>query len=752
VHLVITTREDPPLPLARLRARGQLTELRAADLRFTPTEAAEFLNGVIGLDLSEKNIADLETRTEGWIAGLQLAALSMRGRRDVAEFVQSFAGSHRFVLDYLVEEVLEEQPEGVQEFLLQTAILDQLTGSLCDAVRFDKGKLPRVGLANSQAMLETLDRANLFIVPLDEERCWYRYHRLFADLLRQRLRLALPEMLPTLHCRASEWYERNGFVDEAIEHALHGEDFERASTLIEDQFGSNFERVALATLQRWLTGFPRVFLSSRPQLCIFEAWIEFTSGQLAAADQKLRAAEKMLVPSPDEDQRLDANEPKWLGRAAAMRSFMASYRGDAPGAIQYARQALEYLPEPERSWRTAALITLGDTYAGLGQMDAALDARSEALATGKASGDLYLLLIVQARLAEILRQQGKLPQVIELCERQLKTAEENGLSESGTAGWLLGIWGEALAERNDLDRAIDLAKKGVHLAERSGDVLYTVMSSLCLLRVLFSSGDCAGAQEVIQSMQQVARESELPVWAALQLSAWQARIWLAQGQLESASRWAREHGLNPEGELDYLHEVEHVVLARVLIAQRRLEEAAGLLQRLLEAAEAGGRVSRAIEVVLLQAVALQAGDEPARALDALAHALELGEPGGFVRAYVDEGPPMAHLLQEVEHRGVEMGYVAQIQPAFRTTDAPRLRGRRRTTQPPSPPLTLVEPLSERELEVLHLLAEGLTNPEIASRLFLSLNTVKAHTRNIYGKLGVHNRTQAVVRARDLGLL
>jgi LuxR family maltose regulon positive regulatory protein len=437
-----------------------------------------------------------------------------------------------------------------------------------------------------------------------------------------------------------------------------------------------------------------------------------------------------------------------------MRSFIASYSGDAPGAIRYARQALEYLPEPERPWRTAALITLGDTYAGLGQMDAALEARSEALATGKSSGDIHLLSIVQARLAEILRQQGKLPQVIELCERQLEAAEQNRLSESGVAGWLLGIWGEALAERNDLDRAIDLAKKGVHLAERSGDVLYTVMSSLCLVRVLFSSGDHAGAQKVIQAMQPVTLEFELPVWAVPKLSAWQARIWLVQGQLGSASQWERERALGPEGGLDYLHEVEDIVSARLLIAQGCLEDASGLLQRLLELAKAGGRISRTIEILNLRALTLQAQGDSDAAITSLSHALVLAEPGGFIRTFVDEGPPMAHLLSEALSLGIAPDYVRRLLTAFPLTRSESAAEPNRAAPSRTQAIKseLVEPLSERELEVLQLIAEGLTNPEIAARLYLALNTIKAHTRNIYGKLGVHNRTQAVVQARELGLL
>jgi LuxR family maltose regulon positive regulatory protein len=780
LHLVLATREDPPLPLARLRARGQLTELRATDLRFTSSEAAAFLSQVMGLDLAAEDIAALETRTEGWIAGLQLAAISLQGHKDVAGFIRSFTGSHRFVLDYLLEEVLEQQSESVQTFLLQTALLDRLTGSLCDAVRFGDTQSP-ADQDNGQATLKTLEHANLFIVSLDEERRWYRYHHLFADLLRQRLHQTQPERLPILHRRASEWYEQKGFVDEAIDHALRGEYYERAAYLIEDQLGVNYERVDPTTLRRWLAEMPGELVFSRPHLCILHAWSLFTSGQLEGAEQSLRAAEaavaeavvaeaaaakvavaeqavgeKMLDPntgqalvsSLDTDPLSDTNRMKLVGRVAAIRSFMASYGGNSPRTIRYACQALEALPEQELQWRTAALITLGDAYASQGQMGAAHKARSDALVTGKASGDTYILMMVHLRLAEILRQQGKLQQVLYLCERQSERAGKSGLSESAVVGWLFGIWGEVLAELDQLDRAIDQATKGVKLTARSGDVLYKVLSNLCLVRVLFSSGDSTGAQDVIRSVENSARKYELPLWANLQLSAWQVRIWLAQGKLEVASQWVRARELDPDAEPTYLHEVEVIAFARIFIAQGRLDEAARLLRRLREGAETGGRFSRVIEILLLEALAHQAGGDTIQAMTALEQALILAEPKGFIRTFVDEGPSMGCLLYKAAARGIAPDYARRLLTAFPVTEPEQTDSGK--TQDSS--FALIEPLSERELEVLWLIAEGLTNPEIASRLFLALNTVKGHTRNIYGKLGVHNRTRAVVRARALGLL
>ncbi len=747
MHLVIATREDPHLPLARLRARGQLTEVRAIDLRFSSSEAAEFLKQVMGLDLSAEDITALESRTEGWIAGLQLAAISLQGRQDSASLIKSFTGSHRFVLDYLIEEVLEKQSESVQTFLLQTTILDQLTGTLCDALTDHN---------NGQATLGMLERSNLFIVPLDNDRRWYRYHHLFADLLRQRLLENQPERVPTLHRRASKWYEQNGFVDEAIEHALRGEQFERAAHLIEDHYGNNYERGDQIKLQRWLAELPEELVISRPHLIILRAWNQFNRGQLDAAGHDLQTAEDLLgseqdrepVSAADRDQLPEMDRKILVGRVAIVRSFIASFAGDTPGTIQHARKALEILPQQELEWRSGAYLALGGAYASMGQMEAAREARSEALIIGQASGDAYYLTIVYLDLAEILRQQGRLREVIDICERRLKIAEKSGFSESELVGWLLGIWGEVLAELNDLDKALDLAEKGAKLGARDLDVLYEVYSNLYLVRVLFSNGKISSAEEVIESMENFAREHDIPLWSLSLLSAWQARIWLAQGKLKLASQWAEEHQLDPDDEPVYQHEMAYSVFARVLIAQGRLAEVEKLLQNLLEAAKTGGRTASVIQILNLQSLAAESAGDTPRALSTLEQALDLGQEEGFVRIFVDEGPAMARLLYQALSHEISPEYVSLLLAAFPTPEPHQAEA----LQSPKPDVEWVEPLSERELEVLQLIAEGLKNQEISDRLYLSQNTVKAHNRNIFGKLGVNSRTQAVARARALGIL
>ena len=748
MHLLIATREDPQLPLPRLRVRGQLTELRAADLRFTLAEAAEFLNEVMGLALSEEDIAALEKRTEGWIAGLQLAAISMQGFQDHAGFIQSFTGGHRLVLDFLIEEVLEQQPESVQTFLLKTSILNQLTGSLCDTLTDQN---------NGQSTLEMLDRANLFLIPLDNERRWYRYHHLFADLLHQRLRQTQPDWIERLHHRASEWYKRNGFIDEAIDHALRAEDFERATYLLEEHIDEIWQRGEQIRLRRWQAALPAELLYSKPRLCILHAWFLLIGGQLDAAEQSLQAAEGALdhkIVQTTEISPLDQNllpgtgGMTLRGRIAAIRALIATYRGDVPGTIQYARQAKEYLPEQDLKWRSVVAIALGDAYDIKSETAAASQARVEASRISWAAGDIYLSMIANLKLAVTLRTQGQLQQVIEICRQQLQIADQSGMSHIVVVGWLLAIWGEALAELNDLDEAINHVKRSVDLTKQSGDVAMLGWSYLCLIRVLFSTGDVTGAEEIIHKLENIVREHDVPSWMTGIMAAWQAWLWLAQDKLDAASQWVEERRLSVDGEPTVLREMEYIVFARILIAQGRLNETIRLLQRLLEVAEAGGRTSKVIEILMLQALAFQAGGSTDQAILMLEQALTLAEPGGFVRIFVDEGPPMAHLLYEALNRRIAPDYVRRLLAVF-PIDEPE---QTRATKVQSSEVDLIEPLSEREIEVLQLIGKGQTNQEIASRLYLSLNTVKVHTRNIHRKLGVHNRTQAVARARALGIL
>jgi len=749
MRLVIATREDPRLPLSLLRARSQLTELRAVDLRFNSMEAAEFLNRVMGLSLSKEDIKVLEARTEGWIAGLQLAAISLHGRKESSHLIRSFSGSHRLVFDFLIEEVLKQQPKNIQTFLLQTAILDRLSGSLCDALTVQEG---------GQSILESLDQANLFIVSLDDERRWYRYHHLFAELLHKRLRQNQPELVPTLHARASEWFEQKGLIDEAVDHALRAEDFERAVCLIERHIDTIWAHGEYAKVGRWLAGLPDELVLSRPALCIFRAWELFASGQPDAGERLLQIAELAHDPGTNPSNEIEtrrqgqlsgANKLQVQGRASAIQAWMAAYRRqNISGLIQHLRQALEYLPERDLSWRAAVAITLADSYAFGGDLLASYQARLEALKACEAAGNNYLYLYNSAKLGLNLRAQGQLIRVQELCRQRVRFANENGMSQSAVAGWLLAIWGAALAETNDIDRALDLGKKSLGLTQRGGDTVMLGWSCLFLTRVLFSRGDLAGAEDIVRSMGEVARKSIVPTWIMDQNAGWQARIWLAQGNLEAAVQWARECGPLPDETPAYFDGFEYIWLARILIAQGRWNETTKILQRMLEAAETGGDITRAIEIMILQTLASEARGDTHQALDTLERVLNLAGPKGYCRIFVDEGPPMARLLYEALDRGIAPDYAGQLLAAF-PIDEPKHFGPVESGL--SDPV-FTEPLSEREIEILQLIAEGLTNPEIANRLFLSLHTVKTHTRNIYSKLSVHNRTEAVARAKVVGLL
>jgi LuxR family maltose regulon positive regulatory protein len=740
-HLVITTREDPLLSLSRLRVRGQVTELRAADLCFNSIEVADFLTQVMGLGLASSDISVLAHRTEGWIAGLQLAALSLKGRDDTSGFIQSFAGSNRLVLDYLIDEVLDQQNTDLQNFLLQTSVLERLIGPLCDAVRFSGTAVD--GMKTGQEILEILDRANLFIIPLDEERCWYRYHHLFADLLRQRLQQTNPELLPTLHQRASRWYADQGFGEAAIDHALLGADFDRAAALIDQHVGSSYEVVSPVTLQRWLGAIPTDMLCDHPQLCLLQAWNQFTSGQLAAADESLRMAAETL------ERAVHLSNPvrnTLSGRARAIRGFIASYTGDLPKAVEYAQQALDVLPAEEAAWRSAAQITLGDSYAAQGQITAAHQIRTEALEISKSSGDPFIQMIAQLNLAETIWQQGDVKQVGEICAHQAHQAKKQGLADTATMGWLYGLWGTALAEMNQLEQAAEYTLKGVELTETSQDIFYVCYSNLHRVRVLFAMGDYEGVQAIESKLKQTALDYDLPQWAISQIAAWQVCIWLAQEDLAAATEWVNDHGIQATDDFPFVQEPAYVALARVRLAQGALPEAYSILDRLQTAAELGGRDLRRVEVKLLQALVAQTDGDVDQALTFLESALHLAQKKRIVQTFVNEGPAIARLLFEAVKQEIEPIYAQHLIAAFPVaTPDPALVSKSEADG-------WVEPLTEREAEILQHIAKGLTNREIGNRLYLSANTIKAHARTIYSKLEVNNRTQAVNRARSLGLI
>jgi LuxR family maltose regulon positive regulatory protein len=733
MHLVLITRADPPLPLARLRGRGQLTELRQTDVRFTAEEAAEFLNQVMGLDLSTEDVATLESRTEGWIVGLHLAALSLQDRADTHEFITAFTGEHHYVLEYLIEEVVRRQPEPVRRFLMQTSILDRLCGSLCNAV---------TGENDGEAMLAYLRLRNLFILPLDDEHHWHRYHRLFADLLGNLLRKAYPpEHIRELYRRAGKWYERNGLATEAVNHALTAEDFERVAQLIERNSLAMVSRGELATLLRWIDTLPQDLARSRPWLCVHQAWPLTLAGRADAAEPLLRQIEQQISP-----EDLSPESREILGHVTTMRAMMAMMHSDMPQTIELALRADTLLPSDNVIPRNTIFFTLATAYYAEGQLKEAGQALAEELRLGRIAGNVWMVVRSLCDLADLRVIQGQLRGAAKLVQEALQWAEARGLRQLGTVGYALVKLGEICYERNDLIAAREHVVEGVKLMQGWQQPYEMVGGYTALASVLQAQNDATGALEALQKAEAI--RAEHPHYDRLDsmLNSCRIRLRLAQDGPKEAARQATEIRLGETNALIF-REQGQILLARVFIEQQKWDEALRLLDRPAQEAEAGGRFGRLIEILALQAIARRLQGDTVQALSALEKALTIGEPEGYARVFVDLGAPMATLLQQAAARGVAPDYVSGLLVAFGTEGEKTFRT---PLRPES--AALVEPLTERELDVLHFLGEGYSNQRIATALVVTLNTVKKHTSGIYGKLGVHSRTQAVVRAQELGLL
>jgi LuxR family maltose regulon positive regulatory protein len=752
LRLVLASRGEPPLPLARLRARGQLAELDERDLRFTLDETAVVLREGTGLDLPSASVAAVYDRTEGWAAGVQLAALSLRGRPDPAEFVASFTGSHRHVLDYLTEEVLAGQPEPLVEFLLETSVLERLSGPLCDAVR---------GRGDSQRLLERIERANLFVEPLDVVRGWWRYHQLFADLLRARLRAERPGRVTGLHRAAAAWYQEHGLADDAVRHALASGDADWAAELVEQNFWRLLWRSEDATVRRWLAALPAELVYARPRLCVALASRAFMAGRLEELERLLAAAERANVDDAGEAEEPPAGASARLAddiptAVAMLRAILARTYGDAEPATRFAKQALagltgnDPMARAEADWNLAQADWLG------GRLAQAERTLTDVAAAYRAAGAPPQAATIGCDLAQVQQARGRLGAALATAREalELAAAVHPALPIVGKAHVRLA---DVLRERNELDDAFDHATRGVALCRSLPHAWPLVAGLTTFAWILQAQGDPDGALRTMAEAQRVLPDPRLveqfnpaPVEAA--------RLALVNGDIDEADRWVQQRGIGAGDDPSYAREREYLVLARVLLEHHDPDRALGLLLRLSDLAEAQGRTGSIIALRILQARALEAAGDRSGALDRLSEALALACPEGYVRVFADEGAPIAGLLGRLaaRQRGPLAGLPRVVPPDYLDGLARALQpGRARARSLPTPDGAgqgPIAPLSDRELEVLRLLAAGRSNPEIADELVVVVDTVKKHVSHILEKLGATNRTQAVARARALGLL
>jgi LuxR family maltose regulon positive regulatory protein len=754
LHLAIATRADPPLPLSRLRGRGQLVELRAADLCFTRQETTTFMAESMSLNLTSAEMAILNEHTEGWIAGLQMAALALRAQevgsapsaaQGTSSFLAGMAQTQRYILDYMADEVLSQQPEPIRSFLLRTSVLDQLHGSLCDALTHDAGETAWSG----ETTLRYLARTNLFVAPLDSSLEWYRCHPLFADLLRKRLAQIQPELVALLYGRASEWHEQHGLVDQAVHYALAAQDPRRAAQLVEQYAEETLMRSENATVWRWIESLPQGSVLASPRLCLYHAWALLLNGRSPElVEQRLQQA-RQREPSGDIEDAI-----------AALCSLLAILRGDIAESIRLAQQAVrapgEDLPQARAFLRGVAANSLGMAYVLMGDVRAAEEAFTQTISISHQTGNVMMAAAALCNLAGLHMVQGHLSLAWANYQQALHLSDDQrGRRLPVAARALMGL-GELARERNNLDDATSYLTEAVGLSAHYGE-MGTLVCYLTLAHIQLARGNWDQIHELIRKARALAIESRATQMDDRIVDVTEARTWIAEGHLDLAAHWAGSRGLahrqgaaagTDHAAVNYnLYEAEQMIVARLYLAQGHSGQALTVLEALDRRTEELGRTRRWIELLGLKALAFQALGRTQEALSALDKALSLAEPEGYVRTFLDQGPPMAHLLYQVIERGTASPYARRLLAAFELQAV-----RPANPSSPAPETSLAEPLTERELQVLQLIADGRTNREIALALVLSLDTVKGHTRHLYAKLGVHSRTQAVAQARTWGLL
>lgn len=749
LHLVLASRSDPSMPLARMRGRGQLAELRSTDLRFTPEEAAALLRRSVRSDLDDEAAATLAARSEGWAAGLQLAALSLRGQANINEFVTTFSGTHRYVLDYLTEEVLSGQPEPIRTFLLETSVLDRLCGPLCDAV---------TGRAGSQALLEAIERSNLLVVPLDEVRGWWRYHHLFADLLRARLHQQQPRRVQELHRNAATWSDAHGCADEAVHYALAAADPVWAAQLIERHADALILRGEVATVRRWLADLPADLAATRPRLLLARTLLSLLTGEVEAVETLLESAERVA------DSADDPFEPSVGSAASALatvpaaialdRAHLAELRGDADRAIHFGQKALELIGDSDSMLGSIAAARLAVAYWLGGRLGDAERGLSASIDGWQAAGERYLAVRGCSYLGLVHRAQGRLDAALMTYQRALEIATPQAGPAFPAAGAALVGIAEIAYQRNELDVAMQHVAEGIETCRQLPFTQPLAMGLVTLAWIRQATGDADGALDAVSEAEQVPASPDLAD-VLNPVPVQRARLLLSQGNVPAVAEWIEERGVSVDDELSYPREPAYLLLVRMLLATGAANEALHLLGRLHADAAAHNRVGSLIEIHALRAVAFAAVGNEADGVESLATALTLSCRQRYIRVFVDEGAPMRALFgplvaaQSDEHAitgRLPLSCLARLAKAFDT-------GEDRSQTPRTSIVPgLIVPLSDRELEVLHLLAAGKQNREIADELYVTRDTVKKHITHILDKLGVANRTQAATRARELGLL
>jgi LuxR family maltose regulon positive regulatory protein len=758
MHLAIATRTDPTFPLSRLRSQGQLTEIRSDDLRFSTEEAALFINKGMGLNISTEDISTLESRTEGWIAGLQLAAISLQrlnNQNEITRFVENFSSSHRYILDYLTDEVLQHRPEGTRDFLLQTSILKRLNAPLCQTV---------TRMKNSKEILEILDAANLFLIPLDNERCWYRYHHLFNDLLKKRLGLIQPEFVTELHLRAARWYKQNGWISEALDHFLAAKDHSSAADLVEQNARALLERSELATFKTWVDALPETQVNSRPWLCVYHAWALRLSGApfdaVQARIEDAEAAIKKLEAlhedqdSSDETAKLDVQIEKLNGHIFGLKSFQQLYKENIPEVLKLTKQAQVF--KFDESFVLASVsFARGWALRFSGNLEAAYLAFEDTVKYSLDSGNIYMAVAGLCRSAYGRVLGGELQRAYDGFQKAIDLATGVDGTQYPVAGYAYIYLGRICYEWNDLETAKRFLLKGIELCKRVGLIMDQVIGLVTLAQLQNALGNSNAMQEALDEAENLSQKMKTYVYVRRWVEDTKIRLWYTQGFWDDYFPWIETCDMAIDDDLDYNRDLEHIILARALVyagmnhpTEVYIQDALILLSRLLEKAERANWKGKAIEIQVLQALAFQALGNDQTAIDHFEKAIIQAEPEGYVRLFIDEVKPVEELLRQAKKKGIAEDYVNRLLDAFKPQ---KLKAEVQSAISFSSS-HLVEPLSAREMEVLKLLSNGATNQEIAGNLVIAVTTTKKHVSNIIGKLGVSNRTQAVAKARELDLI